>query len=209
MSEQTKTPKKATKDKKHGFNVPLKSGPKSTRFCYYIYTMIKEANPLLLEKDDIKTAYNNFVECCKKYDENLITWAPEGQYKYQSGIKPLEVQHSKYPDPFKRLPMRGKNEMGRTMYLETTGKTQPYEDDIMNHYMALYELIKRDVVPYMETKDWERRHKKEVEFLNSKIQKLEEEVKKYTEKLESIQKIIYKYACEALELQSPKLTQFD
>jgi hypothetical protein len=208
MSEQVKAPKK-TKVKKNGFNVPLKSGPKSTKFCYYIYTMIKEANLSLLEKDDVKTAYNNFVECCKKYDENLITWAPDGRDKYCRNIKPLEVQNSRLPDPFKRLPMRWKYESGRTMYLETTGKTQTYEEDIMNTYMVLYELIKRDVVPYMETKDWERRNKKDVEFLNSKIQKLEEEVKKYTQKLEEIQKIIYKCACEALDLQHPKLTQFD
>lgn len=212
MSEQVNTPNKQlkkTQEKKHGFNVPLKSGPKPTKFCYYIYTMIKEANPSLLEKDEVKTAYNNFVECCKKYNENLVTWSPEGYYKYQRNIKPLEVLNSRFPEPFKGLPMRWTYDTRRTIYNDTTGQLQTYEDDIMNYYMPLYELIKRDVVPYMETKEWERTSKKDVELLTSKIQKLEEELKKYTEKFENIQKLIYKYACEALELQKPKLTQFD
>jgi hypothetical protein len=207
MSEQVKAPKKP-KVKKNGFNVPLKSGAESTQFCYYMYTMIKETNLSLLEKDDIKTAYNNFVDCCKKYDENLITWVPEGDDKYHRCITPYgvpiiphEVQNSKYPFPFKHLPMRWKYYM--------PDKLQTEAEDIMNHYMVLYELIKRDVVPYMETKYWEITDKKRVEFLNSKIHKLEEEVKKYNEKLEEIQKLIYKCACEALKLQHPKLTQFD
>ena len=86
-AEKAEKPKKEKVDKYNGFKVPARTGPSSTRCVNHIYDMIKEAAPTLLERDDVRTAFNNFVECLRKYDTEIESWVPPKYNRYSIGIK--------------------------------------------------------------------------------------------------------------------------
>ena len=54
-------------DKYNGFKVPGEFN-KTLRWCNHIYTIIKEARQELLKRDDVRTAFNNLVDCLAKYE---------------------------------------------------------------------------------------------------------------------------------------------
>jgi chaperonin cofactor prefoldin len=194
ISEPSNNSKKSKKDKYNGFNVPpFRKTPINIKYCLYIYNMIKEANPSLLESDDVKNAYNNFVECCSKYDR-LVSITIVGSEKYHRKIQPLD--DDKYNDPFKGLPLRWKYRVAARHPITMTNFEEEDEDTkkIIATYMILYELIKRDVVPYMEIKAWEKTSKEYIQYYNESIMRLEGDVKKYSGKLEKLDIQVKKYS---------------
>jgi archaellum component FlaC len=82
--------------------------------------------------------------------------------------------------------------------------------DIADTYTVLYELIKRDIVPYMETKQHEISSKKEIEYYHNQMEKLERDIKMYEQSINDTRKTLCEYAEKALKLQQPPtLTKFD
>jgi hypothetical protein len=57
-----------------GFNVPRYKGKVSRLFNYY-YDTLATADPKLLEKEEVKTAYNNLVGACSKYIKHMSLYA--------------------------------------------------------------------------------------------------------------------------------------
>lgn len=175
---------KHTLDKYNGFKVPSRS-IKSTRWSIYLYNIIKEAEPALLESEPVKIAYNNYVDCVMKYDNDITTWIPSKSFKYcknRSGIIPSE----------------------RGYYNNFPNK------DILFTYYILYNLIKQPVVNYMEIKYHELKRTKDTEYYNNLIQKLEKSIKKHEDSIADIRRSICKYAELSLKLQEPAvLTKFD
>ena len=72
-------------DKYNGFKVPDKK-IKTTRWAIHVYNMIKEARLDLLQREDVRTAYNNLIDCLRKYDGLLESYIPSKYSKYNSGI---------------------------------------------------------------------------------------------------------------------------
>ena len=55
----------------HGFNVPkIKNNPSSGYFIY-LFNMIKESDPLLLNNDIVRNSYNKLVDIYFKYEDNI------------------------------------------------------------------------------------------------------------------------------------------
>jgi archaellum component FlaC len=82
--------------------------------------------------------------------------------------------------------------------------------DITDTYKVLYELIKRDIVPYMELKQHEIRSKKDIEYYHNQMEKLERDIKTYEQSIVNTRKTLCEYAEKALKLQQPPvLTKFD
>lgn len=205
--------KSKKKDKYNGFTVPDKRGP--LRACVHMYEMIKEAKPELLDREDVKKAYNDFVACCQKYD-TLESWIPSRSYKYTQNIKLNEPNTNQY------YIFRGLNFRWPYMYNTWNdpvirAKIIRDTEDIINHYIVLYDLIKRDVVPYMELKEWERTRSKTVESFNDQIARCEDNIKGCERSIKELHKQIEKYRetiCElakkAIEAQKPpEPTKFD
>ena len=206
-AEKAEKPKKEKIDKYNGFKVPPKSGPRSTRCVNHIYDMIKEAAPTLLERDDVRTAFNNFVECLRKYDTELESWIPPKYNRYSIGIKIDET--NKYSN-LKGLPCRFKNEYSAYNNPDIKKKLTDDIIIILNAYKPLYELIKRNVVPYMEVKEWELKSKKDIDIYHKYMEKLERDVKTYEQCVNQTRKTICEYAQKCLALQTPpNISTFD
>ena len=200
-------PKKEKVDKYNGFKVPARTGPSSTRCVNHIYDMIKEAAPTLLERDDVRTAFNNFVECLRKYDTEIESWVPPKYNRYSIGIKIDET--NKYSN-LKGLTYRFKNEYSAYNNPDIKKKLTDDIIIILNAYKPLYELIKRNVVPYMEVKEWELKSKKDINVYHKYMEKLERDVKTYEQCVNQTRKTICEYAQKCLALQTPpNITTFD
>ena len=210
--KKTEKTKKSKPDKYNGFKVPSKTGPKQTKCVVHIYNMIKEANPLLLDNPDVKKTFNDFVDCLLKYD--MIESHTSAYDKSSNGINSSNgirlVEHTK------ELCTQNLKRLNCKFNYEYTGlkgelKTKMIEDsfDIVNCYVPLYELIKRDVVPHMELKNWKVKSKKDIEFYHKLIEREEAIIKNYEASINASRQNMCSYAERALALQNPpELTTF-
>ncbi len=198
--------KKAKKDKYNGFTVPNKLS--RLRACCHIFEMIKEANPDLLDREDVKKAYNDFVACCDKYD-TLDSWIPSKSYKYINNIK-LEPPTTNEYYIFRGLNFRWPglyNKWGDPVIKQTVINET---NDIIGKYIVLYDLIKRDVVPYMEKKEWERTKDKNIERINEQIARYEDSIKTYEKSIADFRAHICNLAKKAIDaMKPPEPTKFD
>ena len=189
------------KDRYNGFKVPSKNGPKQTQCVTHIYGMMKEANPLLLESPDVKKAFNDFVDCLLKY-ESLESFNIK-RNKYLTGIK-IDNEKSCIEN------VTYLNCKFDCEYRSDIDRLMKESLNIINSYIPLYELIKRDVIPYMEIKQWEIQSKKEIEYCHRMIQKEEDSIKTFEESIGYSRRSMCKYAKRAVDLRNPpKTTTFD
>lgn len=215
MADTTETPKTKSKrttkpkvDKYNGFKVPTRTR-KSTKWAIYLYDMIKEAKPELLSVDLVKDAYNNLVECLAKYDNNLETWIPSKYYKYAKDGNGIILRKEYYSN---LMGIPGKWDYTWQQMNDPVTKEQISKDakDITDTYTVLYELIKRDIVPYMELKQHEIKGKKDIEYYHNQMEKLERDIKMFEQSIVNTRKTLCEYAEKALKLQQPPvLTKFD
>lgn len=206
----SKKSEKKKSDKYNGFNVPSKTGPKQTKCVVHIYNMIKEANPLLLDNPDVKKTFNDFVDCLLKYD-NLESHTSSCD-KSSNGINSSNgirlVEHTKEMciQNLKRL-----NCKFNPIYTNPELHAKNIENtfNIVNCYVPLYELIKRDVIPYMELKHWKIKSKRDIAFYHNLIEKEELNIKNYETSINASRQNMCNYAEKALALQNPpELTTF-
>ena len=192
-------------DKYNGFKVPNKRQT-STRWCLHIYSMINEAKPELLQREDIKNAYNALIECLMEYDGTLVSWVPPKYNKYRDGIKPYKSGYSY----FDGLPLRFNQEYETYSKPDLKKQFQEVSAKILGIYIPLYDLIKRDVVPFMEVKQHETSSKKDIEFYHAQMEKLERTIKGYETGIADTRKLLCEYAQKCLKLSEPPvLTKFD
>ena len=89
-------------------------------------------------------------------------------------------------------------------------KIQASRIDIMNTYAILYELIKRDVIPYMETKLHQQVNERMSKYYRYRMKALESVIKTAEDKITKTQEKMVLYSQQYEELQiPPKLTVFD
>jgi len=202
-------------DKYNGFKVPSKFD-RTARWCIQIYTLIKEARQELLQREDVRTAYNNLVDCLNKYKGSYVSVRLRPYMKYCSYIRikpsdPLVVTHILYDDDGgwdEEIGWWTIEEDFNTV--EGQRKIQACREDIMNTYGPLYELIKRDVIPYMEIKTHERLKSLKCKYYTSRMKKLESIIKAAENKIEKTRERMVEYSKQYDELQMPpKLTVFD
>ena len=219
--EETKDSKESKKkvDKYNGFNVPSRFN-RTARWCTHIYTLIKEARQD--KRDDVRTAYNNLVDCLNKYKDSYVSVRVRPYMKYCSYIRikpsdPLVITHIVYGDEQGDVEDGGWDEdIGEWTIeedhdtVEGQVKIQACLIDIMNTYGLLYELIKRDVIPYMEMKTHERARSRKSKYYRSRMKSLESVIKTAENKIEKAKDNMLLYSIQYHELQKPpKLTVFD
>ena len=80
----------------------------------------------------------------------------------------------------------------------------------MNTYAILYELIKRDVIPYMEIKFHQQVNERMSKYYRYRMKALESVIKTAEDKITKTQEKMVLYSQQYEELQiPPKLTVFD
>jgi len=208
MSEE-KTEQKSMKAKKvkvekyNGFKVNTRM--QSTRCIPHIYEMIKAANAALLEKEDVKKAFNDFVEFLIKYDDSFESTKPTKSNKYTTGVK-LKIAN----DYLRELNFRFIYPHNHWGSPELTKKFDECSNEFIKYYTPLYDLIKRDVIPYMEIKDWEIRSKNMIHYYHRLIEREEIDIKRYEMYINQSRSRMGEYAEKALVYHNPpETTKFD
>lgn len=216
--------KRVKKDKFNNFNIPPRSTTSYSKSVKHIYDMINEAAPHLLERDDVRNAFNNYVEFLKKYNDILESWSNGVKYKYGSGVKitdeycvtslncRIAYSSDKWTPAFiKDVEARWLQHKNDKPIFNVQVKIVIMDShDIINAYKPLYDLIKRDVVPYMEIKDWEIKSKRNIEYLHSLIEKDEQIIKNIEQSIEKYRRNMSDSAQKVLEWRiRPQTTVFD
>jgi hypothetical protein len=191
---------KVKSDKYNGFKVPNKTDT-CTKWAIHIYNIIKEAKIELLSNILVKDAYNNLIVCLNKYKDTLESWIPAKYDKYTVGIK---------YDSYKRMPFRWNYTFKEQDDPIISAHIKDNTLDIITTYMILYELIKRDVVPYMEQKEHDINNKKDIECYHRCIEKLERDIIIFENRIKSHRRSINTYVNTCIALQTPpSITNFD
>ena len=202
MSEQKTKAKKVKVEKYNGFKVNTRM--QSTRCIPHIYEMMKSANPTLLEREDVKKAFNDFVEFLIKYNDSFESTKPTKHNKYTTGVK-LKIKKDYLAELNFRFiyPQQSWNS-------ESIKKFDECSNEFLKYYTPLYDLIKRDVIPYMEIKDWEIKSKNMIEYYHRLIEREEVDIKRYELYINQSRSRMGEYAEKALVYHNPpETTKFD
>jgi hypothetical protein len=201
----TTTKKKTVKtkvDKYNGFKVPDRKIV-CTRWTIYIYDMIKEAKLDLLQREDVRNAYNNLVECMRKYDGYIESYIPSKYQKYNTEINIMKTDVKFNYNTFRWIA----NNSQRDTILENK---EEFIKDFKQMYTPLFDLIKRDVINYMELKKHEIGNKYIIERNHYQMGKIEKCIKVFESKIEELYKVLGKLSEEVIKCkQPPKLTVFE
>ena len=132
------------KQKPVKINVPS-NDDKALSWARHVYDMIKETNPALIKQENIVNAYNAFVEITNKNKNalTLITYKPAFRKKYNEGIVIGFTKHGQITG------------ISYDLTYSINKKECLLFKEITDAYYVLFELIKTEVVPYMECKHTE------------------------------------------------------
>jgi hypothetical protein len=192
-------------DKYNGFKVPDKN-IRSTKWGIYLYDIIKEAKPALLQREDVRNEYNNLITCLRKYDGFIESSIPSKYYKYNRGIDIISEVVSGLLYPF-RISDNAYNNPQRNVHSE---KKTEFITELKQVYAPLYELIKRDIIPYMELKQHEITSKFQIERYHYKMEKVEKTIKAYESRIADLYKELGELSEEVMKCKEPpKLTVFE
>jgi hypothetical protein len=125
---------KALKAKKV-WNVPKANS--TQKWAYHVYTMIRESG---LDREDVRDAYNRFVDCLLGHNLNIRTSVPWAREKYEMGIElSPNINASRHGiRDYVHISPRVTYELGQDIFRS-----------IYDAYHALFLLIEGTVVPYM------------------------------------------------------------
>lgn len=156
---------KVPKPKKIKWNVPAANSViRSTHWARHIHTMIKEADPSLLLRDDVRDAYNQLVDCLVAHRDTVQSYHPYSVVKYRQGIK--------YDTLDEFTLSRIITLLQNTQLRQTTEQYKAIVAIIYAAYQPIYALIKDTVVPYMEQTTLQKRKKEEEERYKRTLAKL-------------------------------------
>ena len=134
---KAKAEKEAEKaeQKKKVWNVP--KAHSTQKWAYHVYTMIRESG---LDREDVRAAYNQFVDCLIGHNLQIRTSIPWAREKYEMGIElSSNIDASRHGiRDYVHLAPRVPSERGREILRS-----------IYDAYHALFLLIEGTVVPYM------------------------------------------------------------
>lgn len=164
--ESEKKKIKEKKPTKKRFHVPQKgvSGYGGLKWGRHIYNGIKKMAPALLNDEAVMDAYNAFI-AVMAIEQPVYLGIPNGEYKYLHGISMED--HATIP-----VHCTFMTHMGQYTSAELQAKKQKIITEYRAAYLPLYELIKRVIVPIIETQKVERRIKKLVAYNTTMLMKV-------------------------------------
>ena len=171
--------------------------------------MIKEAQQELLQKDDVRNAYNNLGECLRKYDGYIESYIPSKYQKYNSGVEIMKTgvifNYNKFRWIYENGPDHA-NPQRKTLQ----EKKAEFITEFTLIYTPLFDLIKRDVINYMELKRHEIENKYIIGRKYYQIGKIERTIKAYEIRIAQFYKELGKLSEDVIKCkQQPPLTVFE
>jgi len=164
--------KKESKPKKVKWNKPSQK-IKSAHLAIHIYKMINEADPTMLDREDIRDAYNHLVDRLVEYRDIIQTYSPSARYKYTRGFNYgslAEFQQSHYISLNVNVYNIEYNQI----------KARIYEA-----YRPLYEMIKHTINCYMGQKADEQSKKEELKQYKKKLAEIQKKQMKMIQKYQN------------------------
>jgi hypothetical protein len=213
---KVKKSKKVKKDENtEKFKILKKSGPTANiaKWPLYIYKSMKEHAPHLLLREDVRIAYNNFINCILKYQDSLRTLGKHSYDKYDYGFKINE----RTEDYKKGLPFTFTYAWDARRDTNLKNKLDIESKDIIDTFRILYELIKKDIMPHVYLKHTEEYNKtlkaqyfKDIERYELAIKNKETKIKEIEENILQCRKIIVEHINKIKDLDlPPKVPSFD
>ena len=124
---------------------PTRTMARSLPWARYLYDRIHEHHRVcssgLLQREDMRLAYNHFVKVLTEYSHQLRTCSPLRPYRYLEGVHISELEHHIIPI--------------HTMSLDELITI------VTNAYRPLYTILCDNVIPYIERVVKERRKKRD------------------------------------------------
>ena len=193
-------------DKYNGFKVPDKKIP-STRWASYVYNMITEAKPSLLQMDDVRTTYNKMVECLRKYGGLLESYIPTKYYKYHNSR--IYLDDNIFDCHVFRW-ISDNYDYNNPRPNENRKKKLEFIVEFADVYTLFFNLIRRDIIPYMELKQHEINSKQQIERCHYQMKRVENNIKMYESRIADQYKELGKLSEEVIKCGAPpKLTVFE
>ena len=127
---------------------PARNMVRSLPWARYVYDLIREHHRVcdsgLLQREDMRIAYNHFVHVLTEHSNQLRTCPPLRPYRYLRGVHISEIKH--YIIPIHTM------SMDELISIVTSA------------YIPLYAMLCDTVIPYMERVVKERRNKRDTKI---------------------------------------------
>jgi len=166
---------------KEGWKVPKVGKGKHTiqNWSIHIYDMISQASQELLNREDVRDAYNHLVEVLEKYHEEIgaMRLGDYGHGAIQLGPP------SRLRLPYDALHVKGSWIVHNGIYRIETHVSYT---DIADTYCVLYNLIKDIVVPFTESKKYIKQAMNNLKYYNRQMGVFQRREKKLQQKLEMV-----------------------
>ena len=156
-------------------SAPLSKKYKTFSWTKHIHLLLKELCPQLLEQEQVITAFNAFITCLLKYHGQFQTFKPSPSNKYEVciNVKYIDITYSTN----RIYTLKALRGLPHRFHGISQEQEQEIGADIYQHYSALYELIKRDIVPAIERKSYAIRIEKNMKYTCKRIAQFDEQIK--------------------------------
>ena len=189
--------KKETKDKKEAKdNVPELLLPPSNittslEWVHHLHRTMKEANPALLRRVDVVTAFNTLVQYMMDHQTHIVTHVPAWNNRYREGV---DIDKNPADYPLRGMCTIHMNSVSRNLNtghlairfpyhypnlrhpIELTDEERRIRDGIVERYRVWFALVREEILPYMKEKcdvvD-KRIRDKQIERIVQRMQKLQ------------------------------------
>jgi hypothetical protein len=163
-AEKSEKGEKPKKEKKVKLNlIPRSQRNHAMGWTHHIHKIIKEAKPALLNDPRVILAFNHLVDVLLQHNAHIITTFGDSRYtKYTSGIDITDIESLKkgcrvrlnsvfFDKDHNRYVIRseyyGRHDVKTP---EQQAMEQTIYEDVLKAYLSLFDLIKQDVIPFME-----------------------------------------------------------
>jgi hypothetical protein len=194
----------------HGFNVPSERYSILT-WAIWCFEMIARADSQLLQNGAVKTAYNNHVALCTKYQKSLAS----SDYYYTSGPDYWSPKRLSWSST--RTDYRGKEVEDKWMstHIRFDGEfygmnrkdpnmTDEVRNELLTSYKALYDLISPAVLPYLKKRYEEVKQKYELKNAKNQIKAIEKHIENYKKNIVVSTEHLEKLKREVITLEMKK-----
>ena len=170
----------------------------SLHWAAHIYHLLDELCPYLLLRDPVIEAFHGFIASLQKYEKEHHTIYFTKRNKYTSCLDLIPITHGLNKGRINGMPSR--------FLIRNSARENEISNDIYQHFLPLYELIKSDLIPIIEQKKKEHRKQiqenrlhKEMAHVNQLIIKLKE---RYENTLENLNRTIVHINNEIVQLNA-------
>lgn len=149
----------------------------SLNWAAHIYVVLDELCPYLLLREPVIEAFHIFITSLQQYEREHQTYYFTKRNKYTSGIILTPITYGLNKGRIGGMPSR--------FLIHNSARENEITNDIYQHFLPLYELIKEDIIPILERKKYEHRKQIQLNRCYKELAKVNQSITKLKERYES------------------------